>query len=155
MRMSDVFERFSEIEAIQNEVREHVDAIHALMARIHGAAGVARRGPGRPAGRGPGRPRGRRPGRPVGRPAAAKRGRPRGGRRAKRGALREALHKILAGGKAAKPAEIVKALPKVGFKSASTPKVLYTTVYLSLRKDPSIQKTAHGFKLKAGAKKAG
>ena len=46
----------------------------------------------------------------------------------------------------------MKALPRVGFKSASTPKVLYTTVYLSLTKDKNLQKTSEGFKLKAGAK---
>jgi hypothetical protein len=149
MRTSDVFSRFTEFESIQNEVRGHIDAIHELMSRIRRAAGGGR-GPGRPAGRRPGRPRGRRPGRPAGRPAAAKRGRPAGGRRAKRGALREALHKILAGGKSMKPADIVRALPGVGFKNASNPRVLYTSVYLALKKDKSMKKTAEGFQLKGG-----
>src|SRR5437762_1909623 len=130
--IGDALARFNKIETLQDQVRSHVSAIEELLAnmgRVAGGDGAARVG----------KRRGRRPGRPAGKRVAAKAGR-RGGRRAKRGALKAAIHKVLAGGKAAKPAEIVKALPKVGFKSASTPKVLYTTVYLSLRKDPNIQK---------------
>jgi len=70
------------------------------------------------------------------------------GRRAKRGALREAIHKVLSGGRVIRPADIVNALPGVGFRTASDPRVFYNTVYLSLKKDPAIKKTGEGFQLK-------
>jgi len=76
-----------------------------------------------------------------------------GAKRAPRGALKAAIYKILAGGKPVRPADIVRQLPKVGFQSASTPRVLYTNVYLTMKRDKTIQKTAEGFKLKAGGKK--
>ena len=54
-----------------------------------------------------------------------------------------------------KPVDVVKKLPGVGFKNASNPRVLYTSVYLALKKDKGIKKTAEGFQLKGGkAKKA-
>jgi hypothetical protein len=137
--MSDMLAPFNEIEAIQNEVRKHISAIEELYTRIAAVAGggggvkvraapVARRG--RPAGSGG------------------------GGGRAKRGELKAAIHKLLAGGKPMTPSDVVRALPTVGFKSASKPNVIYNTVYLSLRKDKAIQKTSEGFTLKGNSGKA-
>ena len=76
-----------------------------------------------------------------------------GKKRAPRGALREALQKVLAGGKTMGPAEIVEALGKAGFQTASEPKVFYNTVYLALKNNKGIEKTDDGFRLKAGAGK--
>lgn len=70
-------------------------------------------------------------------------------RRAPRGALRSAIRGALSGRRVLRPAEIVAAILKAGYKTASTPRVLYTSVYLALKKDPSIRKTAAGFKLRA------
>jgi hypothetical protein len=142
--IEDVVSRFGRVEALQDEVRGHVSAITDLLSQI--ARTVATRS-GRAGRKRRGRPR-------LARNAA--RGRPRSrrsgprGQRAKRGELRAAIHKILSGGRAARPADIVSTLPKVGFKSGSTPKVLYTTVYLSLKKDPLIKKTSKGFTLRSG-----
>jgi len=69
-------------------------------------------------------------------------------RRAKRGELRAAIYKVLAGGKAARPADIVRMLSKVGYETASDPKVFYNTVYLALKKDRDIRKIGKGFRLK-------
>jgi hypothetical protein len=73
------------------------------------------------------------------------------GRRAPRGALRAAIHNVLARGKTLRPAEIVSGILKSGYPSTSTPRVLYTSVYLALKKDPKIRKTSEGFRLRAGA----
>ena len=128
-------QRVNAVEALQAEVRTHVDAIQELFARIGGAVngGAVLQRP-RQGGRTPVRTRrrGRRP------------------RRAKRGALRAAIHEVLGGGKVLKAADVVKALPKAGIENPS-----YTSVYLALRKDKGIRKTARGFKRNAkGAKEA-
>ncbi len=130
--LGDVMNRFKEIETLQGEVRRHLSAIEEIYARISRTAG-------KPASSG------RRPGRPPG-------SRTRSGRRAKRGELKAAIHKILEGGEAVSPAEIVRMLPKVGFRSGSEPRVLYNTVYLSLTKDKALKKTSEGYQLRKGAK---
>src|SRR5262245_23058800 len=121
--VEELLARYSEIESLQEEVRTHVSAIQELFARIAQAVGGGRAG----------RRRGRRPGRPAGAAAGtpARRGRPPKARRAKRGALRGAIHQVLAGGKVLRPSEIVNNLPKVGYRTASEPKVFYNTVYLA------------------------
>jgi hypothetical protein len=124
----DLGGRFNEVAALQAEVQKHVVAIQALYERIAKAAD------GDPA-------------KAVTVPAAG------GKQRAKRGELKAAVRKLLADGKAHTAAEVVKGLPKVGFKSASKPNVLYNTVYLTMKKDKAVQKTAEGFKLKAPAAK--
>ncbi len=90
--MGEAAARFGEIEELMAEVEKHILAIQDLYARIARAAG----GNDGRAGR-------------KGSPAAGatRRG---GKKRAKRGALRDALHQVLAGGKAMGPAEIVAAL---------------------------------------------
>lgn len=140
---SEFASRLGEIEALQSRVREHVSAIRDLFARIAEVAtgnghqvqngGLRRR-----------RRRGRR--RMAGASVRVRRGA--GKRRAKRGELRAAIYKVLAGGKAARPAEIVRMLPKVGYETASNPQVFYNTVYLALKKDRDIQKIGKGFRLK-------
>ena len=55
---------------------------------------------------------------------------------------------MLSGGKVVRPADIISALPGVGFHTASDPRVFYNTVYLSLKKDKGIKKTGEGFQLK-------
>jgi len=50
------------------------------------------------------------------------------------------------------PAEILKQLPKFGFHTESNPRVFYTNVYLALKRDSAIKKTADGFKLRSGKK---
>jgi hypothetical protein len=143
---------FMRIEKLQQEARELLHKIQGLYLQI----GEVASGGGRPArvDRPVGRPRGRRPGRPkgsarkaVGRPAKATKG-----TRAPRGALKAAIHKVLVGGKAIKPGEIVKQLGAAGYKTASTPKVFYTSVYIALKKDKAIKKTGEGFRLKAASK---
>ena len=147
--VSEYVASFSKIEELQNEARDLLVKIKDIYLQI----GEIASGGGRPArvGRPVGRPRGRRPGRPkgsgkkaVGRPAKAGKG-----KRAPRGALKAAIHKVLAGGKAVKPSEIVKMVQAGGFKTSSNPKVFYTNVYLALKRDKAIKKTGEGFKLKA------
>jgi hypothetical protein len=149
--VSEYVASFTKIEELQNEARDLLVKIKDIYLQI----GEIASGGGRSArvGRPVGRPRGRRPGRPkgsgrkVGRPA-----KPSNGTRAPRGALKAAIHKVLAGGKALKPADIVKQLGANGFKTASNPRVFYTNVYLALKRDKAIKKTAEGFRLKAAAK---
>jgi hypothetical protein len=139
--IDEVLARIGQVEALQDELREHVEAIQDLMGRIAsvaGGRGAVRRGRG--AGR---QARGRKPTRPSTRRAR------RGGKRAPRGALKAAIHKVLADGKAARPTEVVEAVRKMGLGST------YSTVYLALTRDKGIRKTGEGFKLKAsGAKSA-
>ena len=127
-----VVERYSEIDRLQERVKSLLGEIEDVYRQIRRVASATKRGPGHPAAaatkNGPGR-------------------KPRAGR-APRGALKAAIYKVLAGGKAVRPADVVRALPKVGFRSASKPRVLYTSVYLSMSKDKKIQKTAEGFRLK-------
>jgi hypothetical protein len=147
--VSEYVASFSKIEELQNEARDLLVKIRDIYLQI----GEIASGGGRSTRVGPpvGRPRGRRPGRPkgsgrkaVGRPAKAAKG-----TRAPRGALKAAIHKVLAGGKATKPAEIVKQLGAAGYKTASSPKVFYTSVYIALKKDKALKKTGEGFRLKA------
>jgi hypothetical protein len=147
--VSDVIQRFNQIEAIQDEVRDHIVSIQGLFAQIAQTLGGARGGAVRGGRRGRrggrlGRPpgRGKKPGRPAG--VQARRGRKRG----KRGALKKAIHQILSGGKIVRPVDMVNTLPKVGYRTASDPKVFYNTVYLALKNDKQIEKTAEGFRLK-------
>jgi hypothetical protein len=86
------------------------------------------------------------------------RGRPRiarttrnGAGRAPRGALKAAIRKILSG-KPCRPAEIVKKLAQIGYKTVSNPRVFYTNVYLTMKRDPAIKKTKEGFQLRNGKK---
>ena len=123
---------FEKIETLQAKAASLLEQIQSIYAQIGSAASAVSGGPAR--------------GRAAVRPS-------RGAPRAPRGALKEAVRRILAGGKPVRPAEIVRQLPKVGFQSASTPRVLYTNVYLTMKRDKTIQKTAEGFKLKAGGKK--
>jgi len=62
--------------------------------------------------------------------------------------LRAAIHQVLAGGKSLRPSEIVNNLPKVGYRTASDPKVFYNTVYLALKADKGVEKTQEGYRLK-------
>src|SRR6266540_2878574 len=130
--VEEVLARYSEIESLQEEVRSHVSAIQELFGRIAQAVGGRVRKPGAAQAAGVTRPRGR----------------PTKKRRAKRGALREAIHQVLAGGKSLRPSEVVNQLPKVGYRTASDPKVFYNTVYLALKADKGIEKTQEGFRLK-------
>src|SRR5262245_25032383 len=129
----DIVRRFTEVEELQAEVHSHVTAITQLFARIAGAVN---------GGAVPQKPR------QGGRTGVISRRRGRRLRRTKRGALRAAIHQVLAGGKLLKAPDVVKALPKAGIDSPS-----YTSVYIALRKDKAIRKTASGFKLKARAGK--
>ena len=148
--VSDYVSSFARIEALQAEAKELLLRIQGIYLQI----GEIASGGERPArvGRPVGRPRGRRgPGRPkgsgrkaVGRPRKAAKG-----TRAPRGALKAAIHKVLAGGKAVKPSEIVKKVQAGGFKTSSNPRVFYTNVYLALKRDKAIKKTGDGFVLKA------
>jgi len=135
--VEEVLARYSEIESLQEEVRSHVSAIQELFGRIAQAVG------GRVGAR-----RGRKPGAAQAAGVTRPRGRPTKKRRAKRGALREAIHQVLAGGKSLRPSEVVNQLPKVGYRTASDPKVFYNTVYLALKADKGIEKTQEGFRLK-------
>ena len=65
----------------------------------------------------------------------------------KRGALKAAIHKVLAGGKALAPSAVVKGIRKLGLGSP------YGSVYIALRNNKGIEKTAQGFKLKAMSSK--
>ena len=131
--IQDLLSRVSDIEELQAEVRQHVDAIKDLFARVAGAVN------GVHAGR-----RGRR-GKAGVRSTRGARGRRR--RQVKRGALKAAIHKVLAGGKALGPAAVVKAVRKLGLSSP------YGSVYIALRNNKAIEKTAQGFKLKTKASK--
>ena len=150
--VSSYVSSFARIEALQAEAKELLLRIQGLYLQIGEIAG----GNGRMArvGRPVGRPRGRRgPGRPKGSGKKTTVGRPRKaakGTRAPRGALKAAIHKALAGGKPAKPSEIVKKVQAGGFKTSSNPRVFYTNVYLALKRDKAIKKTGEGFQLKAG-----
>ena len=124
--LSGTVERYSQIDRLQKRVRGLLEEIEEIYAQIRRVASETQASEGR-------KPKAR-----ADRPA-----------RAKRGALRAAIYKVLAGGKAITPAEIVRALPRVGFRSASKPRVLYTSVYLSLRKDKNILKTREGFRIKS------
>ncbi len=139
--VSDYVSSFARIEALQAEARELLQRIQDLYLEIgqiaSGGGGTVRRG----------RPRGRP--RSTGRRAAVKTSRK---GRAPRGALKEAIHKVLAGGEVIRPAEIVKELSRVGYKTASNPRVFYTNVYLALKRDKGIKKTAKGFRLRAASK---
>lgn len=76
-------------------------------------------------------------------------GKPKAGR-APRGALREAIRKILGnGGQPIRAIDMVQKLKETGFKTASKPRVFYTSVYLALKNDKAIRKTAEGFRLTA------
>lgn len=143
--IGSVITRISEVEALQSEVREHVEAINDLMSRI---ARQARGGNGGETPAGNGR-RGRRRARPAKADRAVRKGRKaRAGKRTPHGALKAAIHQVLAGGKAMKPADVVKALPTAGIS-----KPIYASVYVALRNDSSIKKTPGGFVLKAGRTK--
>jgi hypothetical protein len=133
--MGDVMLRYDEIEALQSEVGRHLTAIEELYGRI---CRIATTGASIE----------------VSRPASGAKvaGKARKGGRAKRGALKAAIHEVLAGGKPLVPAAVVKALPGVGFRSGSEPRVLYNTVYIALNKDKAIAKTPEGFKLKGAGK---
>jgi hypothetical protein len=165
--VTDYVSSFARIEALQAEARELLLRIQDLYSEIgeianggvvrrgrpRGRPRGARRGPGRPraSGRRRGRPRGARrgPGRPPGPAGRRAAGVTRGKGRAKRGALKEAIHKVLAGGKVIRPADIVKQLPKVGYKTSSKPRVFYTNVYLALKRDKAIKKMGKdGFRLR-------
>jgi hypothetical protein len=150
--VGDVAARLNEIESLQAQIRTHLDSIDDLYARI------ARTAAGSAAGRGKAR------GRPRKRAAVAvvRRGRKRRGRvarkakaaggprkRAKRGALKAAIHGVLGGGKVLGCSQIVAALRKAKYQTASTPGVFYNTVYLALKKDGAVEKTKDGFRLKA------
>jgi hypothetical protein len=136
--VEEMLSRYGEIESLQEEVRGHVSAIQELFAKIARTVSGGRVGPRR--GRKPGAGRPAKVGRPRGRPPKKK--------RAKRGALRAAIHKLLSGGKSLRPSEIVAALPRIGYHTASDPKVFYNTVYLALKSDKGIEKTQQGFRLK-------
>jgi len=144
--LEDVLTRFSEIESLQSEVKEHVIAIQGLFARIAQAVGSDGRGAGRSSARGGRSARGGLRGlRAAGGPRRRALFR---GKRAKRGALKAAIHKVLARGKLASPIEIVKALPRTGYRTQSKPRVFYNTVYLSLRGDKSIEKVGEKYRLR-------
>jgi hypothetical protein len=124
-----VVERYTEIERLQERVKSllgEIEEVYGQIRRVAASLGTA------PV-------RSRREPKPA---RAAARG------RAPRGALKAAIYKVLAGGKTVRPADIVRELPRVGFRSASKPRVLYTTVYLSLKKDRNILKTKDGFRIK-------
>jgi hypothetical protein len=131
--MGEVAARFNEIEALQAEVKGHLDAIADVYARIaQAAAGTTAR---------------------VGRPAGGKVTTKAPRKRGKRGALKEAITKVLAGGKTMGCSEVVAALPKVGYKGSPDPKIYYNTVYLALKNNKNIEKTKEGkYRLKASAK---
>jgi len=120
--------RAAEVEKLHGQVRGHVEAINDLFAQIAEAVNGVR------AGR-----RGRR-GRARARSARGARGPRR--RPVKRGALKAAIHKVLAGGKTLAPTAVVKAVRKLGLGSP------YGSVYIALKNDKAIQKTAAGFRLK-------
>jgi hypothetical protein len=117
--------RFDEIQALQADVEVHLEAIKDLYARIAQAASGGGRRPGRPARKGRLRIMGKR-------------------KRAPRGALKAAIMKVLAGGKALGPSEVVAALPKTGYKGSLDPKIYYNTVYLALKNNKGIEKTKEG-----------
>jgi hypothetical protein len=124
--VAEVAVRFEQIESLQAQVKVHLDAIGDLYGKIAAMAGG-------PAPRG----RGRRGPVPGARP------------RAPRGALKAAIEKLLAGGKLLGPSEVVKALPKAGYKGSPDPKIFYNTVYLALKNNKNIERTKDGkFKLK-------
>jgi hypothetical protein len=126
---------FAKIESLQEEARRLLLKIQELYSQI-GNLAAARGSTG-----GKAYQAGRKPGR---------------GPRGKRGALKEAIRKILADGMSVRPADIQRRLPSVGYHSASDPRVLYTSVYLALKRDNQIQKTSEGFRLKTrAAKKTG
>ncbi len=137
-QVASTFARIDELQAEARELLLKVQDIYSQMGEV-ASGGMRPAKVGRPSGRPRGRPKG------SGKKAVAKAAK---GERAPRGALKEAIHKVLAGGKVAKPAEIVKQLGAGGFKTASNPRVFYTNVYLALKRDKAIKKTAEGFRLK-------
>jgi len=121
--------RFGEIERLQQEVRQHLDAIREIYGRIaraaggDGAAGIGAKAGGRPMG---------------------------ARKRAPRGALKEAIGKVLAGGKALTPAEVAAALTKAGYQGSPDAKIFYNTVYLALKNNKSLERDKDGkYELKA------
>jgi hypothetical protein len=124
--------QFETIEALQAEAAELLQRLQAVYAQIGETAtnGARRQGTYR-----------RYTGRTTARTHAK-------GARAPRGALKAALRNLLANGKPVRVSEIVKQLPKAGYKTASKPRVFYTNVYLTLKRDKAFKKTPDGFKLK-------
>ncbi len=128
-QIDEIVDRFNKIESLREEARRLLVRIREVYSQIGAVAAggrVERRGAKGYADTTAAGPR----------------------RRGRRGELKAALHKVLAGGKTLRPADIIKALPKAGYKAHSTPRVLYNTVYLTLTKDKAVQKTPEGFKLK-------
>ncbi len=121
-----VVERFQKIEALREEAQQLLAKIRDIYTQIGAVAG------------GSGKVRG-----------SARASQTGEKRRGKRGALKAAIHKVLANGKPHTTAEVVRQLPKAGYKPHSVPRVLYNAVYLTLGKDKAIKKTPEGFKLQA------
>ena len=126
--VSEYASSFEKIEALQEEARRLLARIQDVYAEIGQVAGTGRM--------------------PRGKATVASNRQAGKATRAPRGALKAAIRKVLAGGKAVRPAEIVKRLPEAGYKTASSPRTFYTSVYLALKRDKAIKKTGEGFKLK-------
>ncbi len=124
-----VVERFRKIEQLRAEAQALLAKIQDIYAQMGAVAGGTGKTRGRP--------------RSVATLGTGEK------RRGKRGALKAAIHKVLANGKPHTTAEVVKQLPKAGYKPHSVPRVLYNAVYLTLGKDKAIKKTPEGFKLQA------